>query len=416
MTNVSTNYSDYALKNSQLSTNNSTSQKNTSDEQIEVFGNDNPVQQEQSSASLRQEFASVQEEQGFFGKLWDGIKSLTGIGLSSGKVENAITQYENGEISYDEAMQTVQSYQQKQDDGVNIITNVATGLATTCLTFGTGGLGLLFGGLIGGAAKAGLKTIDRASNGVAGDELNGKEIIKDVITGGVDGTLNVLTGGMAGKAGSTLGKSILGGAIQGAKAGAISSGAAGATEYITDSILDEDKEFNLGEFMSYTATNAVSGGVFGGAMGGITGGIKYGRNTSKTMYSGIESENTIKNPKDWYKSGSADDFGKSATDSTINNELAKDPKSFYSAAGDLEAKTASKASAGTSSTATAKDPKSFYSTAGDLEAKTASTAGASDSSDFQVLGSKENMDEWILDNKTHNDSDIAWAKPGFDEE
>ena len=51
-----------------------------------------------------------------------------------------------------------------------------------------------------------------------------------------------------------------------------------------------------------------------------------------------------------------------------------------------------------------------------MEAKTASTAGASDSSDFQVLGSKENMDEWILDNKTHNDSDIAWAKPGFDEE
>ena len=249
--------------------------KYESNADISIFS-ENRTQTNQSG-SLRDEFENIQDEQGFLGKLWDGIKNITGLGLGSNKVEDAIEDYEKGEITYDEALSQIQSFEQKQEDGVNIITNVASGAATAAIAIGTGGIGLGVigaGAIIGAGAKAGLKTVDRATNKVEGDALDAKQIVKDSLTGAVDGAINVATGGMVGKAAGTLGKSIANGAIQGAKAGAISGAAAGATEYTVNSLVDGE-EFTFEGLISSTAQNAAAGGVFGGVFGGVSGAIDF---------------------------------------------------------------------------------------------------------------------------------------------
>ena len=138
--------------------------------------------------SLNEAFNEVQDEQGLIGKLWNGFKNLTGLGLSSDDVQEKIEQYEQGEITYEEALETIESFSDKQEGAVNIIANTATGIATAGIAVATGGAGaLLMGAAIGGATKAGIKTLDRATNNVEGDALDAKEIIKDTVTGAVDG-------------------------------------------------------------------------------------------------------------------------------------------------------------------------------------------------------------------------------------
>ncbi len=266
--------------------------KNYTDEVVLNFNKRKTESVQKDVKNLREEFNNVKEEQGVLGKLWNGIKNITGIGLGSKKVEAAIKDYENGKISYEEALGKIDSYKQKQKDGVNIVTNVIAGAATVCITVGTGGFGLgaglAAGAAIGGVTKAGLKTADRATNEVEGDAVDAKQIAKDVITGAVDGAVNIATMGMAGKAASTVGKSILNGAVSGAKAGAISGAAAGATEYSVDSVFDNGKKFTIKGLFSSTASNAVAGGLMGGVLGGITGGIEY-KNTPKPSVKAIDS-------------------------------------------------------------------------------------------------------------------------------
>ena len=106
--------------------------------------------------ALKQQFDAVQDEQGILGKLWNGFKNLTGLGLGSNDVEAKIEQFQNGEITYEEALKTIESYDEKQEGAVNIIANTATGIATAGIAVATGGAGaFLMGAAIGGATKAG---------------------------------------------------------------------------------------------------------------------------------------------------------------------------------------------------------------------------------------------------------------------
>lgn len=271
MTNINT---DYAVRaNSYPNMQNSDSNE-LSNNNVSIFSDTattDPIN------TLEEEFEEVQDKQGFLGKLWNGIKNVTGIGLGSNKVEDAIEDYNNGEISYEEALETIESYEEKQEGGVNLITNIAAGAATAGIAVATGGISLAavgIGAAIGGGAKAGLKTADRATNEVKGDAFDIKQMAKDALTGAVDGAVNVATGGMVGKAAGTLGQSIKNGAIQGLKAGAISGAASGATEYTVNTIVDGE-EFNTSELLSSTVSNAAAGGVFGGLLGGVTGAIDF---------------------------------------------------------------------------------------------------------------------------------------------
>lgn len=234
--------------------------------------------------ALKQQFDAVQDEQGILGKLWNGFKNLTGLGLGSNDVEAKIEQFQNGEITYEEALKTIESYDEKQEGAVNIIANTATGIATAGIAVATGGAGaLLMGAAIGGATKAGLKTLDRATNDIQGDALDVKEIIKDGVTGAVDGAVSAATAGMfkGAVAGQTVKEAVKQGAIQGAKAGAITGAATGATDYTVNTIADGE-EFTVEGLLGTTAQNAVTGAVFGGLLGGITGGIQQSKLNNKS--------------------------------------------------------------------------------------------------------------------------------------
>ena len=234
--------------------------------------------------ALKQQFDAVQDEQGILGKLWNGFKNLTGLGLGSNDVEAKIEQFQNGEITYEEALKTIESYDEKQEGAVNIIANTATGIATAGIAVATGGAGaLLMGAAIGGATKAGLKTLDRATNDIQGDALDVKEIIKDGVTGAVDGAVSAATAGMfkGAVAGQTVKEAVKQGAIQGAKAGAITGAATGATDYTVNTIADGE-EFTIEGLLGTTAQNAVTGAVFGGLLGGITGGIQQSKLNNKS--------------------------------------------------------------------------------------------------------------------------------------
>ena len=242
-----------------------TVQNSKTDDEQTIFEQDNA--EKQNLDDLKNQFEAAQDEQGFLGKLWNGFKNITGLGLSSNDVQCKLEQYENGEITYEEVASVIEEYKTKQDGAVDLIANTATGLAVAGVSVATGGAGALLIGLgVGAGAKAGLKTADRATNNVKGDALDSKEILKDGITGAVDGFTSALTAGMVSvpTAGATVMNTAKQGLVQGAKAGAITGAATGATQYATDCAFGEDKEFSFGSLMTTTAQSAITGGIFGG--------------------------------------------------------------------------------------------------------------------------------------------------------
>ena len=240
----------------------------------------------QNASALETQFETVQKEQGILGKAWDGIKNFFHIGLSSNDVKETIEQYKNGEISYEDVQSTIESFDKKQEGAVNIIANAATGLTTAGIAVATGGIGALaVGAAIGGATKAGLKTLDRATNNIEGDALDAKQIAKDGLTGAIDGAISTVTAGMikAPVAGQTVSQAVKTGIIQGAKAGALSGAITGAGDYTAEAIFEEDVDFTIEGLMGSTAQNAVAGGVMGGIMGGITSGFAQNKLNNQTQ-------------------------------------------------------------------------------------------------------------------------------------
>ena len=242
------------------------------DDKSSIFAQ-NPISDEVNL--LKEAFMDVQDEQGVVGNLWNGFKNLTSLGMGSSDVIEKIEQFEQGKISYEEAFEAIESYKNKQEGALSLISNTLTGLLTAGFAISTGGAGaLLMGAVVGGAANAGFKTLDRATNKVEGDALDVKEIVKDGVTGAVDGMVSALTAGFvkAPIAGQTVKEAFKQGAIQGAKAGVITGAAAGATDYSVNTIID-DEEFTLEGLMSTTVQNALSGAVFGGLFGGVSSGL-----------------------------------------------------------------------------------------------------------------------------------------------
>ena len=251
-----------------------TVQNSKTDDEQTIFEQDNA--EEQNLDDLKNQFETAQDEQGFLGKLWNGFKNLTGLGLSSNDVQDKLEQYENGEITYDEAASVIAEYKTKQDGAADLIANTVTGLAVAGVSVATGGAGALLIGLgVGAGAKAGLKTVDRATNNIEGDALDSKQILKDGITGAVDGVTSAITAAMVSvpTAGATVMTTAKQGLVQGAKAGAITGAATGATQYTTDCAFDNDKEFTLSGLLATTAQSTITGGVFGGITGGVGGAI-----------------------------------------------------------------------------------------------------------------------------------------------
>lgn len=224
------------------------------------------------SIFLEASLYETKSEQGFIGKAWNGVKETFDAGLSESDCEDVVKKYKNGEVTFEEAINTVKDYKDKQSSMTDLFANIATGVASIALVtaaVSAGPIGwvtaLALGAPIGAAVKTGLKIADRATNNIKDDEFDSKAITKDVISGAVTGMTSAVSSGIG--AGIKTGKLTLS-VKNGAKCGAICGGVSGAASYLTDVALDEDKHFNAGDFAKNTLTSAFVSGTVGAAVGG----------------------------------------------------------------------------------------------------------------------------------------------------
>ena len=168
-------------------------------------------------SELKQDIEKTKSEQGLIGKLWDGFKNLTGIGAGSNKAEKAIENFESGKISQEEMIKAVNGYKEGQEQCVDMVADIVSGIASFgafALATGvgiaaspfTGGasLGLVaagFGvaGVAGAASKVAIKGIDSAVGGRKYDSF-----VYDLATGGVNGIFAPVTAGVGGAAGKAV--------------------------------------------------------------------------------------------------------------------------------------------------------------------------------------------------------------------
>lgn len=252
----------------------------------------------QKTQELENKLKEVQNEQGFLGKSWNCFKEITNLGLSNSDCEKLVDKYNNGEISFEEAVQYIEDFESKQETmselGANILTGIgAIAYATTALSAGPIGwiAAIAKGAPIGAALKTSIKTLDRATNDKKGDALNAKQITKDAISGALTGTTSAVSSGVgAGIKAGKVGLSIL----NGAKCGTICGSVSGAASYLVDVAFEDDKEFNSGELLKNTATSAFVSGTVGAVVGGGMYGLSsnVGSETTKTLGQTIIADST----------------------------------------------------------------------------------------------------------------------------
>ena len=222
-------------------------------------------------SSLENKLQQVKDDQGIFGQVWNGVKEATGLGTSEKKCEDMLDKYKNGETSFEEAMEYINKFESKQDNTTELAKNILTGVGAIAVATTTAGTGLGFlaaakaGAPIGAAIKTTLGVLDRATNDVEDDALDIKNVAKDTISGAITGMTSAVSSGV--------GKGIVDGEVKtsivnGAKCGLTCGAISGSTSYVTDAILDEDKQFNFGDLTKSTVSSALVSGTVGAAVGG----------------------------------------------------------------------------------------------------------------------------------------------------
>lgn len=166
---------------------------------------------------LEKEFIEIKSKQGLIGKGWDGFKNLTGIGAGSNKAQKAIKDFKNGKISLEEMNQAITKYKDGQKQCLDMISDIASGIAAFgAFAFATGigiaaspftggaSLGLVatgfsLAGVAGAGVKIGIKGIDSLIGGRKYDSL-----VYDLATGGINGMFAPITAGIGGAAGKAV--------------------------------------------------------------------------------------------------------------------------------------------------------------------------------------------------------------------
>lgn len=271
------------VKNNQNNYNDIKAEEKTTDEDVSLFNGEEFY----SVQVLKEELNDIKSNNGVILDGWDDFKKFSSLGVSSDDCDDAIEQYKQGKISFEQAEAKINKYKEKQDNSLNLFSNIATGIAglvAGAAVVSTGGLAAIGAGALAGAAtKAGVKTIDRATNKIENDALDGKQITKDALSGAVTGGIAVATAGTGGstfKDGFTLGskKVIEGGTkacmANSAKIGITTGAISGASNNLIDCTFDENKEFNINDFAKETLTGAAVGGTVGVAMGGFNGALR----------------------------------------------------------------------------------------------------------------------------------------------
>lgn len=224
---------------------------------------------------LDEQLNNVKNNNGCFSLLWNEIKVSTGTGTSDEKCDEVIEAYKNGEIDFLEAEQKIKEYSSKQDESLNLFSNIAASVAALGVTAAAASAIVASGGAAtplilaaigagtGAVTKAGFKLLDRATNKVENDALNSDQIMKDTLSGAVTGTIATVTMGTASSA-KTIGEAVISCGKTGVKTGAVACGA----NYTIDCTFDNHKRFKMEEFAENTIEGAIIGGTVGAFMGG----------------------------------------------------------------------------------------------------------------------------------------------------
>lgn len=246
---------------------------------------------EESTEILEAQLQEIQDKNGYKMQLWDKTKNALNVGANSEKCEKSIEKYKNGEITFEEALAEIENYGEKQDNSLNLFSNILTSFvaigAATVVAVATGGAATplvlaAVGAGSGAIAKAGTKLVDRATNKIENDELDAKQIGKDMLSGAVTGAIAQVTmgtgsgtkvcaeagaGAVKSKIAANVGKNALKSAKTGVKFGAIS----GAANYTIDCTFEKDKKFNIEDLAKTSVSNAIVGGTVGTIVGGANG-------------------------------------------------------------------------------------------------------------------------------------------------
>ena len=223
-----------------------------------------------NARELYDELEQTREDQGIIGKLWDGFKNLTGFGAGSNKAEDAIKQYENGEISLEEAKEKLNGYQQGQETCVDVVGDIVSGIVAVgafALAVPTGGTSLIAGLGLAAAAGAGSKIAVKAGDAIIGGrEYSGKDLLYDSATGAVNGLFAPVTNGVGACVTKTVGKKLGLTVVKEGTKEAIEQGAKqGLKSIITQQGVDV-----IGGTFAKRALATASGMAIDGAIGGST--------------------------------------------------------------------------------------------------------------------------------------------------
>ena len=280
-----------------------------STDSIKSVDYDNDVYQSSASANtqaqeLKNQLSSIKEEQGLIGKAWDGIKNLFGFGAGSNKAEDAIKQFENGEISYEEAQEAITKYQDGQDMSVDVVGDIVSGIvAVGAVAFApfTGGASLLVGAAAGAVTKVAVKGADSL---VGGRDYNMKDFGYDIITGSINGLMAPITNAIGGVAGTGVAKAcglnVAKTATKEAAEGAVTTGVKGfltkllanqGAEYVAKEGAETGIKTLLAKVAAYGTDMAIDG-----ALGGATDGF------ARSLAEG-DFENMGKNVADGFVGG-----------------------------------------------------------------------------------------------------------------
>ncbi len=165
-----------------------------------------------NKSEIRKEFEEVKNQQGLIGKAWDGFKNLFGMKSGSKHVEEIIKKAEKGEITQEEAKEAIAKYKEGQKTSVDVVADVASGILSVLaftLAVPTGGASLAIGLGLATAVGAGIKIGVKAGDAFAtGKEYNGKDLLYDTVTGGINGLLGPVTNGIGNTVTATIGKQI----------------------------------------------------------------------------------------------------------------------------------------------------------------------------------------------------------------
>lgn len=220
--------------------------------------------------SLKEDLEKLRDDQGVIGKLWDGFKNLTGIGAGSNKAEAAAEQYENGEISYEEAQEKLENYKKGQETVVDITGDIVSGIIAVgafALAVPTGGASLVAGLGIAAAAGAGTKIAVKAGDAIiAGRDYTGKDLLYDTATGATNGLFAPVTNGIGACITKTVGKKL---GLTVVKEGTKEAIEQAAKQGIKSIITQQGVDVIGGTFLKRAAATA-AGMAADGAVGGST--------------------------------------------------------------------------------------------------------------------------------------------------